>query len=101
MSTRPVFIFVFSDCTGGVASFNRNLINHTSRVQECSIRVILLRSAEDGRVPFTDHLRADRVTQFHYSSDENQYFVLQRLHQELGNKEGCIITDNSLVLNAV
>ena len=99
--SKPVFVFVFSDCIGGVASFNRNLINHTSLGDQCRIKVILLKSEEDKRSPFTDEMRAEQVIRFSYSTMENQFHVLRRLNKNLGDEPGCIITDNAIVLNAV
>ena len=86
---------------GGVSSFNRNLINHTSLHDQCRVKVILLKPDEDKRSPFTDDMRAEEVIRFTFSNLENQYHVLQRLHAHLGDEPGCIITDNAIVLNAV
>lgn len=98
---KPVVIFVFPDCMGGVASFNRNLINHTSLREQCIIKVILLKAAEDKREAFTDKIEADEVIPFLYSGLENQYCVCKRLHSLFGGEQGCIVVDNSLPLNAV
>ncbi|HUR12749.1 MAG TPA: glycosyltransferase family 4 protein [Flavitalea sp.] len=100
MQELPVFVFIFSDCTGGVASFNRNLINHTSLSSACKVKVILIKPEEDKRTPFTDKMRGE-VIHFNFSSLENQFHVLHRLYALIGNENGCIITDNALVLNAV
>ena len=86
---------------GGVSSFNRNLINHTSLQDQCRVRVVLLKAEEDNRTPFTDEMRAEQVIRFTYSSMENQFHVLRRLHAYIGDEPGCIITDNAVVLNAV
>ena len=100
-SDKPVIIFVFPDCMGGVGSFNRNLINHTALREQCIIKVILFKAAEDNRERFTDNIQADEVNHFPYSGFENQYNVCKRLHAYFGEEAGCIVVDNSLPLNAV
>jgi len=101
MSNKPVIVFAFPDCMGGVASFNRNLINFTSFREKCIIRVILLQAEEDDRARFTDIIEADEVITFRFSTLENQYMVCKRLDGLLGKEPGCILTDNAQVLNTI
>jgi glycosyltransferase involved in cell wall biosynthesis len=100
-SDKPVFIFIFPDCMGGVASFNRNIINYASLRNQCIVKVILLQSKEDTRFRFADKIEADAVIPFPFSTLENQYEVCKRLHGLFGDEPGCIVTDNYLPLNAV
>jgi glycosyltransferase involved in cell wall biosynthesis len=98
---KPVMVFIFPNCIGGVASYNRNLINHTSLKNRCHTRVVLLDSLEDKRARFTDLIKADEIIRFSYSSRENQFSVCKRLHTIIGDEGGCIIADNGLTLNAI
>lgn len=97
----PVLVFVFPDCMGGVASYNRNLINYTSFKQSCYIRVVLIQALEDKRPKFTDLIEANEIIHFTFSNRENQYSVCRRLHKIIGNEMGCIIADNSIALNTI
>ena len=97
--TKPVLVFIFSNCMGGVASFNRNLINYTSLKDRCNTRVILLEAEEDKRARFTDVITADEVIHFPFSTLEKQYDVFERLYNIVGKETGCIIADDSVVLN--
>src|SRR6185437_7261936 len=101
MQPKPVFVFVFPDCMGGVSSFNRNLVNFTSFRPICHIRVILLHDKDAHRDPFTDEVKADEVIRFEFSPRENQYYTCARLNRLLGEEKGCVIADNSMVLNTV
>ena len=98
---KIVLVFIFPGCMGGVASYNRNLINHTTLKEQCYIRVILLDPFEDKRPRFKDTIEADEVIHFAYSHRENQYSVCKRLHKMIGEEAGCVIADNSLTLNAL
>lgn len=97
--SKPEMVFIFPNCMGGVASFNRNLINFTTLNSQCFIRVILLEPEGDTRPKFTDEIRADEVIHFSYSALEKQYDICLRLLKNAGNKPGCIITDSNVVLN--
>jgi glycosyltransferase involved in cell wall biosynthesis len=101
VSSKPVLIFVFPDCIGGVASFNRNLINYTSLRRQCHIRAILLNDVDARRDSFTDHIQADEVIRFEFSAYENQFSVCKRLNVLLGKEKGSIVADNALVLNTI
>jgi len=94
-------VITFPDCMGGAANFNRNIINYSTLKKFFYIKVILLRSREDKRQEYTDIIQADEVCRFNYSSYENQYYVCKRLNNLIGNHPGCIVTDNSITLNAV
>lgn len=101
MNNKPHLVFIFSDCIGGVSSFNRNIINYASLKKECVVSVILLRSKQDKRPVFKDPIEADHVIRFEFSTLDNQYYVSKKLHNIIGNNQGCIITDNYIPLNAV
>lgn len=92
-------VFIFPNCMGGVASFNRNLINYTTFNSRCKIRVILLEPEGDTRPKFTDKIEADEVVHFSYSPLGKQYDIYKRLKNCVGENQGCIITDTALVLN--
>ena len=98
---KPHLVFIFSDCIGGVSSFNRNIINYASLKKDCVVSVILLKAKEDKRPAFKDPILADHVVRFDFSTLDNQYYVSKKLHGIIGNDGGCIITDNYLPLNAV
>jgi glycosyltransferase involved in cell wall biosynthesis len=98
---KPHLVFIFTDCIGGVSSFNRNIINNANLKKECIISVVLLRAMEDKRPVFSDMILADNITHFVFSTLDNQYYVSKKLHKIIGNDAGCIITDNYLPLNAV
>lgn len=97
---KPEIIFTLPACMGGVASFNYNIINHSLLIKKFYSRVILLKADEDSRPVFTENFNADEVITFCYSFKENQYYVQKRLSKLLGDKEGAIVTDNSLTISA-
>lgn len=101
MSNKTVLVFIFPNCMGGVASFNRNLINYSVLKKSCHVRVVLLEPAEDKRPRFTDPIEGDEIVHFSFSNRENQYSVCSRLSKIIGEEQGCIIADNSLPLNTV
>lgn len=93
-------IFIFPGCIGGVTSFYRNIINHTTIREQVYIRVILLNSKEDKRPKTIERIDADEIQEFAFSIFENQYYVLKRLGDLIGSDDACIITDNIYPLNA-
>lgn len=101
MNEKPEIIFTFPNCMGGVASFNRNIINFSKLKKQCHTKVILLRCKEDERPVFYDEIYANEIIHFTYSNLENQYHVCRRLDNLLGKLPGAIITDNSLTLNTL
>jgi glycosyltransferase involved in cell wall biosynthesis len=101
MTEKPEIVFAFPDCMGGVASFNRNIINYSSLKDYFSTHVILLRSQEDERPAFKDPFLADKVSRFEFSHKENQWHVCRRFNQLLGNRPGCIVADNDLTLKSI
>ena len=100
MSNKPEIVFTFPACLGGVASFNFNVINHSKLIGKFHSTVILLKADDDSRPVFKESFLADRVVTFHYSPKENKQYLLKRLNNLLGNKEGAIVTDNSLTIEA-
>lgn len=98
MVKKSEIVFTFPDCIGGVASFNRNIINYASNKSNYSVHVILTKSKEDKRPIFNDPILADRVSRFTYSNKENQFHVCRRFSKLIGDKPGCIVTDNDLTL---
>jgi glycosyltransferase involved in cell wall biosynthesis len=101
MDNKPEIIFTFPDCLGGVANFNRNIINNAILKSNYYTKVILLKSKEDKRKVYTEKIQADEVCQFIYSSFENQYYVCKRLNKLLNINPGYIVTDNNLTLNTL
>jgi glycosyltransferase involved in cell wall biosynthesis len=101
MDERTEIVFTFPDCLGGVASFNRNIINYSTIKSKLLVRVILLKSLEDNRQEYKDEIKADEVIKFTFSCYENQYDVCRRLHGLIGNAPGYIVTDNDLTIKAV
>jgi glycosyltransferase involved in cell wall biosynthesis len=100
MPDKPLIVFTLPNCMGGVASFNFNIINNSSLIQNFYSKVILLKSNEDKRPPFLDKFFVDEVILFEYSNKENQYYVQKRLNQLIGNEDGALVTDNVLTLSA-
>lgn len=100
MPNKPTIIFTFPNCMGGVSSFNYNIINYSSLINNFHSKVVLLKAKEDNRLPFLEKFLADEVILFEYSNKENQYYVQKRLNQLLGNEPGAIVTDNALTLSA-
>ncbi len=100
MEQKPEIIFTFPACMGGVASFNFNIINHSRLIKKFHSKVILIRAKEDQLPPFLESFHADEVLHFDFSFKENKYLVLKRLNKLLGNKPGCIVTDNALTVFA-
>jgi glycosyltransferase involved in cell wall biosynthesis len=100
ISEKPEIVFTFPACMGGVASFNYNIINYSKLIGSFYSRVILLQAEEDSRPRFTDKFIADEVTVFSFSYKENQYSVMKRLASLIGGREGALVTDNALTVNA-
>jgi glycosyltransferase involved in cell wall biosynthesis len=101
VDNRPVIVFTIPDCMGGVTSFYRNIINHSSRSNNYRTRVILMNDEQDRRQKFDEKIIADEVIIFKHSYFENQRNVFKRLANVLGHENGCIVTDNALTLNVV
>ncbi len=101
MLNKPTIVFTFPNCIGGVASFNYNIINYSSLIDNFYSKVILLKSKEDDRLPFLDVLEVDEVILFEYSNLENQYHVQKRLIRLIGEEKGALVTDNALTLGAI
>ncbi len=85
---------------GGVSSFNYNIINYSTLINNFHTKVILLKAKEDNRLPFLDKFLVDEVLLFEYSNKENQYYVQKRLNQLIGSEPGALVTDNALTLSA-
>ena len=100
MIDKPEIVFVFPAALGGVASFNYNIINYAPYRSKFYTKVILLKAKEDNRAIFSEVFEVDETVIFNYSFKENQFFVLKRLVKLLGTKEGAVVCDNSLTLQA-
>ncbi|MEO8413538.1 MAG: glycosyltransferase [Ginsengibacter sp.] len=100
MTDKPEIVFTLPACMGGVASFNYNIINYSRLIKKFYSKVILIKAKEDERPLFSDTFIADEVITFNYSAKENHYYVQQRLNKLLGEKQGVLVTDNSLTIHA-
>lgn len=97
---KPEIVFTFPATMGGVASFNYNIINHSSLIKQFTSKVIMLKAEEEDYPMFTDRFNVDETIVFNYSFKENQYKVQERLNSFLGDAPGCIVTDNLHTLYA-
>lgn len=100
MKYNPEIVFTFPAVMGGVASFNFNIINHSSLRPNFRTKVILLKAKEDDRPAFTEKFQVDESITFQYSHKENQYCVLKRLEKLIGKAEGAVVCDNALTIQA-
>jgi glycosyltransferase involved in cell wall biosynthesis len=98
---KPEVLFVINDILGGVAYFNRNIINHSSLRSNAYVRVILISQIDSNVNRLTDLFKADQVLNFEYSSYENKHSVLKRLHERIGNEPGAIICNDGLEMEAI
>lgn len=98
MDNRPEIVFTLPACMGGVASFNYNIINYSAEIKKYRSKVILLKAESDNRPLFTDQFSVDETIVFHYSYEENQYRVQERLNKLIGDDDGLIVTDNALTI---
>lgn len=101
MRKKIEIIFTFPDCQGGVANFNRNIINYCSIRSNFFIKVILIKSLQDNRQSYEDEIFADEIIRFSYSSMENQYYVCKRLNNIIGPGSGYVVTDNDLTIKSI
>lgn len=105
MSTRdaikPEYIFVIEDKMGGVAYFNTNIINNTSLRDQAFIKVILVDQTDSDHPRFPDKILADEIVRFAYSTRENKFSVLRRLHALLGDTPGAVICNDGLEMEAI
>ena len=101
MKDKPEIVFIFNGIMGGVASFNFNIINNSELIHQFHSKVILINAVEDKRVLFTEKFNADEIINFNYSYSDNQYLVLKRLNAHIGNKEGLVVLDSVLAIQAV
>lgn len=101
MKGKPEIVFTFPNVLGGVASFNRNIINHSKVKDQFFVRVVLLTERESSSPRFEEDIFADEVLNFDYSKKENQYFVCKRLNEYLGECPGAVVADNYLTFNTV
>ena len=98
--SKPEIIFSFPAIMGGVASFNFNIINNSTLLNNFYSKVILMHEVLDKRPLFTEQFNTDEQIIFEYSDKENQYHLQKRLNQLLGNTTGAIVTDNGLTMEA-
>jgi len=85
---------------GGVASFNRNVLNYFDR-SLVYVRVILIGVKEVLRVEIQEGFNCDELLYFTYSQFDNYHYVLKRLGLSIGNDTDIVLTDNALTLNAL
>jgi len=90
-------VYVVADKLGGIASLNSNLIRHapSGRVRQIAV---VLRDRYDAAVIMQERLGADDEFRFEYSSRENVYSVLRRLHQLIPPGPGALVSNNGTEL---
>jgi glycosyltransferase involved in cell wall biosynthesis len=98
---KPEYVFIIEDKMGGVAYFNANIINNTSLRDQATIKVILVDQIDSDHPRFPDKLLADETVRFAYSSRENKFAVLRRLHALLGESPGAVICNDGLEMEAI
>ncbi len=101
MENKPEIVFTFPDRLGGVANFNRNIINYSTLKSKFYVRVILLKPKQYNYQEYKDEINADEVHNFVYSLYENQYTVCIRLNNLISNAPGYVVTDNELTIKSV
>lgn len=97
---KPEIVFTFPAVLGGVSSFNFNIINHSQLIRNFNSKVVLLKEETDHRPLFSEHFKVDEQVVFEYSDKENQFHLQKRLNAFLGEREGAIVTDNGLTIEA-
>ena len=100
MINKPILVFTFPNCVGGVSSFNFNILNFSTLKSQFYIKVILIKETEDTRPEFLENFNVDELIHFNYSTNENKYYVAKRLNSFIGDAEGALITDNIITIFA-
>lgn len=98
---KPEFVFVLPDMLGGVASFNRNIINYASLRDKAYVKVILCRDLDSTVPRFTESFEADEVVNFSYANHENLYAVLKRLNRLIGPGPGAVFCNEGIELESI
>ena len=98
---KPEYIFIIDDMIGGVAYFNKNIINNTHLRQGVVVKLILLDQEDSPHPAFPEKILADEIIRFRYSSHENKYAVLKRLHKLFGTAPGAVICNQELEMEAI
>ncbi|HVU57449.1 MAG TPA: glycosyltransferase family 4 protein [Puia sp.] len=101
MTSKPEYIFVIEDKIGGVAYFNKNIIDHTSLRDNVTIKVIWVDQVDSDHARFPDKIKADEIVRFTYAAYENKYAVLQRLQRLFGDGPGAVICNDGLEMEAI
>ena len=101
MGDKPEIIFIIENKLGGVASFNKNIINHTSLRSKAIIKVILVNQVNSPHPRYEDKFLADEIITFNYFSYENRYSILKRLHSLIGNNDGAIVCNDDIEMQAL
>lgn len=99
-STKEVLTFAFVNCLGGIPSFYRNIISHTSLANKFHIRIVLVKALEDKRPEISEKIDVDEEIDFRYSITDNQFFVQRSLARLIGYEKGALITDVAIVIEA-
>lgn len=98
---KPVFVFVVEDKLGGVAYFNKNIIDNSSLKSFATVKVVLVDRKDSTHERFKDDFDANELVNFRYDSRENKIAVLKRLAKVIGDEPGALICNDSLEMEAV
>ncbi len=100
MIDKKVITITLPNALGGVASFNRNILEYFDRGR-VFVRVILLSVDEVKRPIINEGFNCDELIFFTYSNYDNNYLVLDRLGKLIGDDTQSVLTDNGLTLSAL
>jgi glycosyltransferase involved in cell wall biosynthesis len=98
---KPEIVFVVPDILGGVASFNRNIINNASLRKRAYVKLILVSTLDWPHPRFKEAFDADEVIAFRYDKYENQYAILRRLNAIFGPEPGAIFCNEGLEMESI
>ena len=97
----PEIVFILPDILGGVASFNRNIVNNASLRKQAYVKVILVSEYEWKHPRITETFDADEVVAFQYGYWENRYAVLKRLSDMIGPDPGAVVCNDALEMGSL
>lgn len=97
----PHITFVLRDVVGGVSYMNQQIIEHSGLIDHFQVHIVLVKSDQDDLPRFIDPFKATSIEYFNYSTLENYYFTLKRLHKSIHQYPGIVVTNDGIELQAI
>lgn len=95
-------VFVFDNKLGGIGYLNINIINNSVLAKQFFVKVVLIcDSSLNKEAPLTEPIKCDELVYFKCNQEENKYFTLKRLAEEIGEEEGALVCNDYMELEAM